>query len=248
MGTNAIISAIDVKEALDEYSSPERAKSNEWFFKTAEGQYGYGDVFVGVSVPDQRKVAKLYGDLSLEDLEKLLHSKVHEHRLTAVFILVNKYKKADIDAQKQIYEFYLNNMAYINNWDIVDSSASYVVGEFLYSYSTYSHAKSVLLSLSRSGLIWERRIAIMATFAYIYHGESKMTFEIAKVLLHDDHDLIQKAVGWMLREVGKRVSRDDEVAFLLEGGRYKTMPRTMLRYAIERFDEPQRQAFLKGNV
>ncbi len=116
MGTNAMISAIDVKEALDEYSSPERAKSNEWFFKTAEGQYGYGDVFVGVSVPDQRKVAKLYGDISLEDLEKLLHSKVHEHRLTAVFILVNKYKKADIDAQKQIYEFYLTNMAYINNW------------------------------------------------------------------------------------------------------------------------------------
>lgn len=239
------VTTAQLKQELNKLADPIRAESSAWFFKTNEGQYGYGDVFIGVSVPNQRKVAKQFHNLELNEVEKLLLSKEHEYRLTAVIILVDKFKKADALTKKQIYDFYLSHTKYINNWDIVDSSAGYIVGGYLLQNNK---ARNVLTKLAKSNNLWERRIAIIATFAFIYDGKSEMTFEIAKLLINDGHDLIQKAVGWMLREVGKRVSLEKEEAFLLENDRYKTMPRTMLRYAIERFEEKRRKEFLQGSA
>lgn len=234
-----------LKAELIKLADPKRAESSAWFFKTAEGQYGHGDVFMGVSVPNQRKIAKHFYNLKLEDVEKLLQSKEHEFRLTAVIIMVEKFKKADEQTKKQIYDFYLQNTKYINNWDIVDSSAGYIAGEYLLQNKL---SIDVLIKLANSKSIWERRIAIISTFAFTMKGDPVPTLKISKILLHDVHDLIQKAVGWMLREVGKRVSLEKEEAFLLESDRYKTMPRTMLRYAIERFPEIRRKQFLLGTA
>ncbi len=243
--------AKSVKNELRLLADAERANNSAWFFKTAKGQYGEGDIFIGVTVPLQRKVAKQYKDLPLREIKNLLKSKVHEHRLTAVIILVQQFKKADAKKQKEIYDFYLANTAYINNWDIVDSSAPYIVSVYL--WNTYAQKESpakevleVLTKLANSKSIWERRIAIMSTFYFIKMGDINETFIIAEILLHDEHDLIQKAVGWMLREVGNSVGLDAEELFLKK--HYKTMPRTMLRYAIEKFPEPKRQAYLKGNA
>jgi len=206
------------------------------FFKTGKGQYGEGDVFLGITVPKQRKIAKLYLDLSLHDLSSLIKSKVHEERLTALFVAVYKYKKFQI--KKEIYQWYLKNAKQVNNWDLVDSSAPYIVGDFLKDKD-----RSVLFKLAKSKNLWEKRIAILSTFAFINQGEFKDTFKIAEILLSDTHDLIHKAVGWMLREVGKRVSQKTEEVFLQK--HYQKMPRTMLRYAIERFPEKLRQKYLK---
>ena len=231
----------ELKAELKKAGGPERAKQSAYYFKTAEGQYGFGDVFIGVSVPNQRAIAKNYRDLPLVEVEKLLQSKIHEERLTASIILVDQFKKADDATKKDIYDFYLRNTRYINNWDIIDGSAGYIVGEYLVGKD-----KSVLTKLAKSDSIWERRMAIISTFAFIMRGEPTETLKIAAILVLDDHDLIQKAVGWMLREVGKRCSQEAEEDFLKE--HYKTMPRTMLRYAIERFDEPKRQAYMKGTA
>lgn len=230
-----------LKSQLKAAGSPERAKTSAYLFKTGKGQYGYGDVFYGVSVPQQRKIAKQFRDLPLKEVERLLQSKVHEERLTASIILVDQYKKADEKIKTEIYNFYLANTKYINNWDIIDGSAEFIVGDYLQDKD-----KAVLVKLAKSKSLWERRIAILSTFAYIKQGESAETLKIAGILLHDPEDLIQKAVGWMLREAGKRCSREEEESFLQ--AHYKTMPRTMLRYAIEHFDEPRRQAYLKGTV
>lgn len=239
----------ELKAAAD----PERAKASAWFFKTGPGQYGEGDVFYGITVPTQRKIAKKYMNIVLADVEKLLQSKVHEERLTACIILVDQYKKADPKTKQAIYEFYLDHTSYINNWDIVDSSAPYIVGEYLwrnYAQDTTKSQKAlgVLTSLANSKSIWERRIAMLATFYFIDRGDIAEAFAVADMLLMDEHDLIQKAVGWMLREIGKRVSQEQEERFLMQHGRYKQMPRTMLRYAIERFPEDKRQAYLHGLV
>ncbi len=238
---------------LQKLANPERAEVSQRFFKTGKGEYGEGDVFIGVSVPDQRKVAKQFSYLSLGEVEQLLQSKVHEERLTALIILCNQYKKASDDIKKQIYNFYLKNTAYINNWDLVDTSAPIIVGEYLWrnyaqNETPAKNALSVLAPLAKSENIWQRRIAILATFYFIDKGDIIETFTVSEVLLNDPHDLIQKAVGWMLREVGKRVSLEEEERFLQENDRYKTMPRTMLRYAIERFPEKKRQAYLIGNA
>lgn len=243
MGQKVTVSSL--KSELKKHANEKRAKASMWFFKTAKGQYGYGDVFLGVSVPVQRKVAKQFLDLDLPQIQKLLSSPIHELRLTAVFILVDKYKKADSQMQKQIFEFYLSNTKYINNWDIVDSSAPYIVGNYLQSKNLKI---DVLKKLARSKLIWDRRIAIMSTFAFTIAGNPKPTFLISEILLQDQHDLIQKAVGWMLREVGKRIDQPTEEEFLLGNGRYKTMPRTMLRYAIERFPQNIRKQYLLGTA
>lgn len=234
-----------LKSELKRFADPKRAESSTWFFKTAPGQYGYGEVFLGVSVPNQRKVAKQFSHLSLKDIDILLKSNIHEYRLTSIFILVAKYNKANQLEKRKLYNFYLSHTKYVNNWDIVDSSAGYIVGEWL--YTTHSSC-DVLYTLAKSQSIWDRRIAIMATFAFIMHGESKITLKVAKILINDKHDLIQKAVGWMLREVGKRVDQKVEENFLLENNRYKNMPRTMLRYAIERFPEKRRKQFLYGTA
>lgn len=211
------------------------------FFKTGEGEYGYGDVFVGLTVPQSRQLAKKYQELPLPDIETLLTSTIHEERLIALFLLIKKFQAGDEGVRKQIYDVYLSHTKYINNWDLVDSSAAYIVGEYL-----MDKPKEVLYQLAQSESIWERRIAILATFAFIKNGRYEETLTIAEILLHDEHDLIHKAVGWMLREVGKRCSEAAEEEFVRK--HCQTMPRTMLRYAIERFPKAKREVYLVGRV
>lgn len=233
----------DLARALQQAADRQRATHSARFFKTAPGEYGYGDQFLGVTVPAQRQIARQFYDLELAELEKSLHSKIHEQRLTTLIILVEKFKRGDDGMRQEIYELYLRNTKWVNNWDLVDTSAEYIVGAWLSGKD-----RKILTKLARSDLVWERRIAIMATFAFIKAGQSAGTLKLAKLLLHDDHDLIQKAVGWMLREVGKRVDQKILEDFLMEDMRYKTMPRTMLRYAIERLPESSRKAYLAGNM
>lgn len=228
-----------VRNELKTFASPERAKSNAWFFKTGPGQYGEGDKFLGVTVPNQRKVAKKFKDLPLPEIENLVMSPWHEERLTGVFILVYAYQHGNIQTKKEIYDFYISHTECINNWDLVDSSASYIVGVWL---TDNPQKMKVLIKLANSKLLWDRRIAIISTFKYIYDGSSEETLEIANILLHDNHDLIQKAVGWMLREIGKRVDRKILLDYLDKHA--ATMPRTTLRYAIEHLDKKQRQIYL----
>jgi len=230
-----------LKKELRSHGTPEKAKNSAWFFKTGPGAYGEGDVFIGLTVPEQRKIAGGYTDLLIGDTESLLHSKEHEFRLTALYILSAKYKRGNDVEKKKIHMLYLKNTKWINNWDLVDASASMIVGEYLRDKD-----KAVLKKLAKSKSLWERRIAIIATYAYIKAGDPKMTFEIAEMLLKDTHDLIHKAAGWMLREVGKRCGQDTEESFLKK--HYALMPRTMLRYAIERFPEKRRLAYMKGLI
>jgi len=216
------------------------AKTMQWFFKTGKGEYGEGDVFAGLKVPTQRKLAKEFKDLSLNDLKVLLSSPVHEERLIALFILVSKYEKGDEKEKEIIFLFYLKNKKSANNWDLVDLSAPKIVGKHL-----LHEDKSILLKLSESKNLWERRIAILSTYEFIRNGKFDTTLKIAGKLLNDKHDLIHKAVGWMLREVGKRNLAVEE-KFLKNN--YKKMPRTMLRYAIEKFPEAKRKKYLQGKI
>lgn len=225
--------------------NPAKAKILARFFKTGKGEYGYGDVFLGIMVPQQRLLAKKYSQLPLGDIQKLLSSKIHEHRLTALFILINqyqeikKYKNEKIKKRKlkTIFDFYLKNTRNINNWDLIDLSAPSIIGHYL-----LTRDRKILHKLAKSKSLWERRIAILASFYFIRSGEFDDTLKIAEILLNDKHDLIHKAVGWMLREVGKRNQAAEE-KFLKKY--YKKMPRTMLRYAIEKFDAKKRQFYLK---
>jgi 3-methyladenine DNA glycosylase AlkD len=221
---------------LSELSDPEKAKKLSGFFKTGQGQYGEGDVFWGIPVPAQRKIAKRYIDLSLSDLQKLLSSKVHEYRLTALLILVSKYQKANDPGKDEIFSFYLKNTENINNWDLVDLSAPKIVGDYLVNKD-----KSILFKLAKSSNLWERRIAILSTFKFIANSDFEDALSISELLLHDDHDLIHKAVGWALREIGKR-DQETEERFLRKY--FMKMPRTMLRYAIEKFGEEKRKFYL----
>lgn len=220
-------------------SDPERAKNSGRFFKTGKGEYGEGDIFLGIKTPDSRKVAKKYQDLTLSELQELLKSKIHTYRSVALFILVQKYQKGDDKTKKAIYRFYLKNTKHVNNWDLVDISAPKIVGYYLLDHPK---EKKILYKLARSDDLWEKRISILATLAMIKSKQFSDTFKIAEILLHDPHDLIHKAVGWMLREVGKIDQKQEEV-FLKKY--YREMPRTMLRYAIERFEEKKRQSYLK---
>lgn len=223
---------------LKQKENPLKAKILARFFKTGKGQYGEGDIFLGIMVPQSRKIAIKYKDLEFNEIEKLLKNKYHEVRLVAILILVHKYKQTKIEKEKkEIVNFYLKNTKYINNWDLVDLSAHYTVGDYLLNKD-----KKILEKLAKSKNLWERRIAIISTFAFIYKGQSDWTFRIVKMLLNDPHDLIHKACGWMLREVGKRVSEDDLTSFLDIHG--SQMPRTMLRYAIERLPEHKRLYYL----
>jgi 3-methyladenine DNA glycosylase AlkD len=219
---------------------PKRAEVLRRFFKTGPGEYGEGDVFVGIRAPEIRKLAKEYQALSLSETVKLLHSSIHESRALALLILTRAYAKGDASLQEKIYNLYLQNTRFVNNWDLVDISAEHIVGLHLRYLS-----QAPLHALAASNLLWERRIAVMSTFHYIKHGEFAETLHVAGMLLSDTEDLIHKAVGWMLREIGKRDHKSEEV-FLRE--HYKLMPRTMLRYAIERFPEDLRQRYLKGTV
>ena len=232
-------SLINFKKELKEISNPRQAKILQRFFKTGKGEYGEGDIFLGVKVPDQRKIANKFSELSLKDLEKLLSSKIHEYRMSALFILIKQYEKANEQEKKKIFDFYLKNTKNINNWDLVDLSAPKIVGDFL-----LDKPKDVLYKLAKSNNLWERRIAIVSTVVFIRNNKFKDTLKISKTLLLDKHDLIHKAVGWMLREVGKRNQKVEE-KFLKK--HYSKMPRVMLRYAIERFEEKKRKFYLGKN-
>lgn len=226
----------EIVKAFRKEANPKIAEHSSRFFKTGKGEYGEGDRFLGIRVPVTRKYAAKFKDASLKVVHKLLTSKFHEERLLAVIMLADKYKRGGERDRKAIYALYMSNTQYINNWDIVDSSAHLIVGPYLEEKS-----RNKLYALARSESLWERRIAIMATFHYIRNNEFGTTFDISELLVHDPEDLIHKAVGWMLREIGKRDVKVEE-RFLNK--HVKGMPRTMLRYAIEKFPENKRKAFL----
>jgi 3-methyladenine DNA glycosylase AlkD len=230
----------EIQKKLAELGNPAIAISSQRFFKTGPGDYGEGDLFRGVRVPVLRKLSREYSSIALREVEKLLKSKFHEDRLLALFLLVRQFAKSDEAAKKKICSLYLKNTRFINNWDMVDSSAEQIVGAYLWDKD-----RKPLYDLAKSKNLWERRIAIMATFQFIKQGEFDETLKIAKKLLTDNEDLIHKAVGWMLREIGNR-DLDTEERFLREN--YGSMPRTMLRYAIEKFPEDKRQMYLKSQV
>ncbi len=230
----------EVRKELKSKASPETAKNLQRFFKTGPGEYGEGDIFLGLKVGGSREIAKKYQDLSLKETEKLLHSKIHEERLVALLILIHKFQTDKEDLKEKIFKLYLKNTKYINNWDLVDLSAHKIIGEYLRNKS-----KKILYKLVKSKNLWERRIAVLTTFQFIGNNEFKESLKISKLLLKDKHDLIHKAVGWMLREIGKRSLATEEKFLKIH---YKKMPRTMLRYAIERFPEKRRQAYLKGKI
>jgi 3-methyladenine DNA glycosylase AlkD len=226
-----------LKHDFEVMTNPEQAVILQRFFKTGPGQYGEGDVFLGIKVPPQRTLAKQYRDLPLDDVASLLQSKIHEHRLTALLILIQKYEKADAGSRKKIFDLYLKYRKWINNWDLVDLSAPNIVGNYLLDKD-----RAILYRLAQSKSLWDKRIAILATFEFIKHGHADDTFALAEILLNDNHDLIHKAVGWMLREVGKRIDQAAEESFLQKHCR--RMPRTMLRYAIERFSPTLKKKYM----
>lgn len=232
------MSAFQVKAELKTFADSEKAKHSAGFFKTAKGEYGEGDVFIGVTVPDQRNVAKQFKDLDLAEVKKLLDSKVHEHRLTALLILVLQYEKGVEAAKRKVYDFYMANLDRVNNWDLVDTSAHKIVGAYLLDKPVM---RKVLYNLARSKVLWERRVAMISTWWFIKYNQLDDVVKIAEILLKDEHDLMHKAVGWMLRELGKK----DESRLRKFLDKYATgMPRTMLRYAIERLDTDTRKYYL----
>ena len=234
-----------IKKEMKDLQNPLKKKVLEKFFKTKKGEYGYGDIFYGITVPITRNIAKKYfKEINLEETENLLHSKIHEERLCALLILVLKFenKETTKEEQKEIFKLYLKNTKYINNWDLVDLSSHHIVGKYLFEYR---NEILILDKLAHSNLIWDKRVAMISCYYFIYRKDLEQTLSIAKILLQDEHDLIQKAVGWMLREIGKR-DLDTEENFLKEN--YKTMPRTMLRYAIEKFPETKRKKYLEGKI
>jgi len=225
---------------LRRLADPEIAEHSQRFFKTGEGQYGYGDKFLGIRVPVLRKAVKKYRDTPLSVSESLLTSEYHEIRLFALLLLVDRFTCADEKEQGGIYRTYLAHTRYVNNWDLVDSSSPYIVGAYL-----EQRDRAVLYELSQSACLWERRIAILATFHFIRQGDFDDTLQLAAQLLGDKEDLIHKAIGWMLREVGNR-DLLAETEFLKK--HYRCMPRTMLRYAIEKFSPEERRRFLRGEI
>ena len=228
----------NIKKDLQKLANPEKARFLSRYFKTGKGEYGHGDAFLGITVPEQRKIAKKFRNTGFDDLEKLLQSNIHEYRFTALEILNFKYEKADNIRKKEIVDFCLKNIKWINNWDLVDTFAPHVFGDFLKDKN-----KRILYRMARSKNLWERRIAIISTFAFIKNNSFEDSLRISEILLKDKHDLIHKAVGWMLREVGKK-DRKIEEEFLKKY--YKKMPRTMLRYAIEKFDENKKKFYMNN--
>ncbi|MBN1568322.1 MAG: DNA alkylation repair protein [Acidobacteria bacterium] len=226
-----------IRAELRALADPAKAVVLARFFKTGRGEYAEGDRFHGIVVPKVRTVVKAHRDAPLEEVRKLMRSGFHEERLAALLILVDQYQRGDDAQRKVIYDLYLACTAFINNWDLVDLTAPRIVGHYLIGKDT-----SILTRLARSDSLWERRIAALATFQFICRGDSRDALRIAELLLHDPHDLIHKAVGWMLREVGKRCSMESECRFLDKHA--CRMPRTMLRYAIERFPEKLRQHYM----
>lgn len=231
-----MLTASQARRSLRARIRPGKAAVYQSFFKTAPGEYGEGDRFIGVTVPDTRRVAHEFAELGLSELRKLLASPVHEERLLSLLILVEQYRRGSLPVRNARYRFYLRNARRVNNWDLVDSSAHHIVGAHLAGKN-----KALLSRLARSKNLWERRIAVVATWHDIRRGEPAATLKISAMLLDDPHDLIHKACGWMLREVGKR----DKAALVGFLNRYRRrMPRTMLRYAIERFGPSEKARFM----
>lgn len=234
------VNANKISKRLQNIGDKEDANFLQGFFKTGPGQYGEGDIFLGIRVPAVRKLAKEYKNLPLDEVLSLLKSPYHEIRLFALISFVNAFDRGDESTQKKIYDLYLANTRYINNWDLVDLSAPNIVGMFLLTKS-----RKPLYQLAKSKSLWERRIAVLATFSFIKNNQFDDSLKIAEILLKDKEDLIHKATGWMLREIGKR---DIECAEEFLKTHCRTMPRTMLRYAIERFTPSKRRLYLDGNV
>ncbi|RMF08022.1 MAG: DNA alkylation repair protein [Candidatus Neomarinimicrobiota bacterium] len=235
------MSAINrLREQLRDLADPVRAQNLARFFQTGPGQYGEGDRFYGIRVPHLRQVAGRTELPTLDEAEHLLQSPIHEERFVALLLLIRLYRRKNPDLRAQVYRLYLRNTRFINNWDLVDTSAEHIVGAWLWDKD-----RSPLSDLARSPLLWERRIAVLATFHFIKKGDFSTTLALAGQLVHDPEDLIHKAVGWMLREIGNR-HRPTEEEFLR--AHYRDMPRTALRYAIEKFPEPLRQAYLRGRI
>lgn len=233
----------EIKEALAVLSIPEKAAFFPKFFKTGKGEYGEGDLFLGVKVPDQRSVAKeYYPKISLEELSELLSSPFHEHRLTALLMLILKFEKTKDSATKdEIAEFYLNHLDFINNWDLVDTSCYKILGRYCFE----NQKESLLKKLSVSEKMWHKRIAVVGTMHYVKKGSFELTKELVTQNLHHPHDLMHKANGWLLREMGNK-NEAELISYLNKF--YKEMPRTCLRYAIEKLDENLRQNYLKGKI
>lgn len=227
-------------ETLKHLADPEIAEHSQRFFKTGPGEYGEGDRFLGIRVPVQRKTAKAFRHITLDEIGGLLQSEWHEVRLTALFVLVEQYQKAGQAEKERIYQFYIDNLGRVNNWDLVDSTASKIAGHYLFDKD-----RSLLYELVQSDNLWERRVAIIATGYFISRGDIEETFKLAELLLNDEHDLIHKATGWMIRETGKK-NRKAMERFLIR--HYKNMPRTMLRYAIEHLPAERRKEYLIGAV
>ncbi len=223
-----------IQSDLQKLADKKRAKLLQGYFKTGKGEYGEGDVFIGLTVPQVRAVAKKYKELPLDDVEELLHNNIHEYRLTALIILTHK------KLSKEIVDLYFRNTNYINNWDLVDLSSHEILGTYL-----LDKPRNILYKLAKSKNIWERRIAVISTFAFLRSGDMSDSLQLAELLRNDPHDLMHKAVGWMLREVGKK---DEKALVDYLSTRYKTMPRTMLRYAIEKFSPGRRKQYLKGTL
>ena len=232
------MTAEDVKTELDKHADAAAAEHAQRFFKTGEWQYGAGDKFMGIRVPVVRLVCKKFKDLPLTEVEKLLASPIHEHRLAALIIMVNQAKKASPEGQKQLYDSYFKNMQYVNNWDLVDTSCPQIVGSYLLNKS---HAP--LYKLARSNNLWQKRIAMISTLNFIRAGQLADTFALAELLLQDDHDLIHKAIGWMLRCAGD-VDREALLKFL--DAHAHEMPRTALRYALEHLTSAQKSHYMSA--
>ncbi|MBI5066129.1 DNA alkylation repair protein [Candidatus Woesearchaeota archaeon] len=229
----------EIRKEFKQHSNKSRAEIGQKFFKTKKGEYGEGDVFLGSTVPEQRKIAETHKDLPIKYIEALIRSKIHEERLVALFILIKQFQK---NKDKKLVNFYLSHRNRVNNWDLVDSSADKILGQAILDGLK---DKWLLYSLAKSKKLWDKRIAIIATFQFIKNNKFEDTLKISEILIKDEHDLIHKAVGWMLREVGKK-NQDVLKDFLKK--HYKQMPRTMLRYAIEKFGEEKRKKYLTGAI
>ena len=233
------MSVNELKKTVKKYSNPEKGKILQRFFKTGKGEYAEGDIFAGLTVPVSRKISREFKNLTLNELSQVIKSRIHEERLIALFILVDKMKKGNEKERERIFKFYLKNLRHVNNWDLVDLSADKIIGEYLFD------KKRELLFQLIKGNLWERRVAVLSSFNFVKKNDYTSTLKICKLLLDDKEDLIHKAAGWMLREIGKRDLKTEEDFLKLY---YKKMPRTMLRYAIEKFPEKKRKSYLLGRV
>lgn len=233
----------DLKVKINQIANPIYAEKAKTFFKTSPGQYGAGDQFIGIRNPDLRNLAKEYSNLQFDSITKLINSPIHEERLLGLLILIQQYKKANLDTKKKLYRYYVSSFKQVNNWDLVDLSSPNIVGDFLFLQPKAN--REILKIWAKSKHLWTRRIAIISTLHFIRNGCFSDSLELAQILLQDEEDLIHKAVGWMLREVGKR---DLNLLQKFLASNYRKMPRTMLRYSIEKFPQEVRQDYLNGTI